>query len=258
MVESTTTDWAGIAAFVGAAAWLPILGRGIYVWLSKPKLDVVLDTSAELGYTSNATILNINVAVRGHRKPALIVKVEVHMKHAQGREIGLAWSGISETLSQAESTSGDQSSFKKTLPAIALQVLPNTDVIQRKILFNDPDQRNEANMKGGLLARRLSRLGNNPTEEQIRATDEFPDLVEVYRNGFCWEIGEYECELYIEVQELSNPIMRSFTFSLTAANVAHIKSNVQMIEDELLAISMNEKTDIPRWSWYYPSVQTTN
>ena len=52
-----------IAAYIGAAAWLPQLINVFYKYITKPKLRVFFNNTAEISYTSLGPILNIRMGV---------------------------------------------------------------------------------------------------------------------------------------------------------------------------------------------------
>ncbi|MEX0707661.1 MAG: hypothetical protein WD078_06815 [Woeseia sp.] len=134
---SNSINWELILALVGACAWIPIAIGAVRKWIIKPKLDIVIGQQAEVSYTTNSTVCNLEIAARVHNKPALITRVELQLQHAQGRSFNLNWTGLSETPLRSQSTTGDEAEYTRTLNAVAVQVLPNTDVVQRKVLFSD-------------------------------------------------------------------------------------------------------------------------
>lgn len=246
-------DWYGLAAVIGALAWIPILARWIYQWVAKPTMDVVISNVGELGYTTNGIIFNVQVAARVRKKPALITSIQLSLVHSNGRRINLVWNGLNEVLSQAESSTGDLASYTRTVPAIAVQVLPNTEIAQRKVMFDNVELRASANDLSGELVRRLMRIPD-ADEAQIVATDEYANLQEHYQNGFPWEAGTYAGEMSVTVHELKNPVVRKFRFAITDANVAHVRANLPLIEGYVRDLAANNNLVQPKFSWLNPVV----
>ncbi len=249
-------DATEIAAIVGAAAWLPILGQWVYrTWIAKPKLDVVVGSSGELGYTTFGAVLNPDLALRVQGKPALITKITIDLRHQQGRQTTLHWNGTTEVLQQAQSNSGDHASFTRTHSAVAMQVLPNTDVVPRKFQFNDSAAGRLFNEKSVLLARRLDRLPPPILLPAVQQSDEYIDLAEHGQESFPWEAGDYTATLSVEVQELKKPVSVGFSFSINAMQVTRIQANVATIKQETDCISINTpNAPLPVWNWTYPTL----
>ena len=51
-----------IAAYIGAAAWLPQIAAWIYRSVIKPKLRVIPNQFAEVGFTTYGPIFNVRMA----------------------------------------------------------------------------------------------------------------------------------------------------------------------------------------------------
>ena len=187
-VATNLVNWELLLALIGACAWIPIIFAAVRTWITKPKLDIVIGRQAEIGYTTNSTICNLELAARVHNKPALITRIELRLRHAQGRSFDLNWTGLSETPLRAQSTSGDEAEYTRTLNAVAVQILPNTDVVQRKVLFSDTVNGQQISMLGSSLGRRVQRmLPDVPTDEVVQSWDEYNELVDHLTNGFCWK-----------------------------------------------------------------------
>lgn len=250
-------NWLGLAAVIGAAAWLPILGQWAYRYFVKPSLDIVIGSTGELGFTTNGTIFNIQAAARVQTKPALITSIQMQLVHTNGRRIDLLWNGLTEDLSQVESTTGDRATYTRSLPAIAVQVIPNTEITQRKITFDDVNLRTRSIDLIGEADARLRRMPG-ATEPEVVATDEYISLIDHYRNAFPWEAGRYNGNIRVTVAELSDPIVKNFHFTITAANVDHVRSNIQIIETDFRALAMNERDHkAPRFAWVNPVVHAS-
>lgn len=259
-VEAVTNpvNWELILAFIGACAWIPIVFAGVRKCITKPRLDIVIGQQAEIGYTTNSTICNLELAARVHNKPILITRVEVQLRHAQGRNIDLNWTGLSETPMRAQSTTGDEAEYTRTLNAVAVQVLPNTDVVQRKVLFRDTIGSQQINVLGGSLGRRVQRmLPDVPTDNDVRRWDEYNQLVDHFTNGFCWEVGRYEGKVIVHTQELKQPVEKTFSFEVTANGLAHIRANIEAAQRHLLGLAQfDEERSKVVWAWLYPAVES--
>lgn len=255
---SNPINWGLILAFVGAAAWIPIAVGAARKWITKPKLDIVIGQQAEIGYTTNSTICNLELAARVHNKPALVTRIAIKLEHEQGRNINLNWTGLSETPLRAQSTTGDEAEYTRTLNAVAVQVLPNTDVIQRKVLFSDTAEGQQTTTLGGSLGRRVQLMHpNDPTEDDVKGWDEYSAFVDHLTNGFCWEVGRYDGKVIVHTQELKEPVEKTFSFSINANGLAHLRANVPAAKEKLLGMALfDEERSKDRWAWLYPLVES--
>lgn len=238
-------DLLGWAALIGAAAWVPIAWQWIERRFSKPVLDIVIGNVGEVGYNTISTILNLQIAIRARKKPALVTSLQLLLTHENGKRIKLRWHSLSEVLSHAESSTGDHAAYTRDVPATAVQVLPNSDVIRQKVLCNDIDQQIEANDLSGELAVRLDRA-QNATEEQVLQMDEYVNLQEHYREGYPWEAGKYNGELQITVHELKTLVVEKFSIEMTNGNVNHLRGNLQLIETNIRNIALNNDVPSPK------------
>lgn len=257
-VVSNPVNWELVLAFTGACAWIPIVIAAVRKWVTKPKLDIVLGQQVEIGYTTSSTICNLEVAARVHHKPVLITRVELQLRHAQGRSFNLNWTGLSETPLRSQSTTGDEAEYTRTLNAVAVQVLPNTDVVQRKVLFSDTAEGQQIATMGGALGRRVQRgLPDIPTEEQVAEWDEFNALVDQFTNGFSWEVGRYDGKVIVHTQELKNPVEKTFSFEVNADGLAHLRANIATARRQILGMARFDETQSKVvWAWLYPIVRS--
>jgi hypothetical protein len=103
---------AEIAAFIGAAAWLPQIGQWTYGWVAKPALRVSSGTKVELGYQIGyGPIVNMTLAISTSRKDAIIEKMVVEAKHEKGDTHTFTWVALNENFSDSE-PAGETSASK--------------------------------------------------------------------------------------------------------------------------------------------------
>jgi hypothetical protein len=63
---------AELAAYIGAAAWLPQIATWVYRWFVRPKITITPDRYGEVGFTSFGPIFNLRMAFASDRKDAII------------------------------------------------------------------------------------------------------------------------------------------------------------------------------------------
>lgn len=248
-----------IAAVVGAFAWLPIVAQLLYWWLVKPKVDLVVGGQAEVGYSIFGAIVNIQCAIRSSRKRCLVTDVDLTLRHANGRQLRFAWGDVVETLSDARSTAGDIAFTNRTLQAVALQILPD-ELVPRWIRHRDREFLRVGNEQHSRVARRIDRIGHvADLPDQVLASDEWRDLIELYETAFPWEAGRYRCELTATVAELSSTVRTTLFFELTQRNVDDLRANLPMIRLALLELGTipdPTRRTPERYNWAYPFVST--
>src|SRR3989304_9497204 len=99
---------AEIAAYIGAAAWLPQIAAWIYRYFVQPAVTVVPDKYAEVGFTSFGPIFNMKMAFSADNKDLIIDGFELLIRHSDGASRTLRWSGLSETFSEITDAAGNR------------------------------------------------------------------------------------------------------------------------------------------------------
>src|SRR3712207_214785 len=82
----------GIAAVVGAAAWIP----QILKWIAKPKLEVLSAPEIQLSFMIGGATMMWPLAISSERQDALIIKIDLTVTHRNGDSRLLTWGKIEE------------------------------------------------------------------------------------------------------------------------------------------------------------------
>jgi len=117
---------ADIAAYIGAAAWLPQIGVWIHGYFVTPRVTVLPGAEAEVGFTSYGPIFNVRMAFSADRKDAIIDGLEVMLKHADGDTRTLRWAGLSETFSEIRDDAGNRQVVSRDESPVALKIGTNS------------------------------------------------------------------------------------------------------------------------------------
>ena len=128
---------AEFAAYIGAAAWLPQIAAWIYRVLAKPKITIVPDRYADVGFTSYGPIFNIRMAFTADRKGAIIDGFELDLRHADGDVRTLRWSGLSETFSEITDAMGNRQIVGRDQTPIALKIWTES-LVEKIVRFQEP------------------------------------------------------------------------------------------------------------------------
>ena len=113
---------AEIIAYIGAAAWLPQIGKWIYNSVAKSKLKIVSAPTVEIGYSTFGPIVNLTVAISVECRDALIEKITLKATHKKGEERHLTWKWLNGKQHQIQSATDAIAEVSKNQPAVALKV----------------------------------------------------------------------------------------------------------------------------------------
>ncbi|HQU09324.1 MAG TPA: hypothetical protein PLV25_05120, partial [Opitutales bacterium] len=102
-----------IAAYIGAAAWLPQILAWIYRAVVKPKLRVVPNQMAEVGFTSFGPIFNVRIAFFVENRDLIIDGIDLVVRHEGGEERMFRWAGLGETFSEITDAAGNKQIVSK-------------------------------------------------------------------------------------------------------------------------------------------------
>lgn len=134
---------ADIAAWIGAAAWLPQIASWVHARFVRPLVRIMPDRSVSVGFTGYGPIFNVRVAIASERRDAILDKIAVTLRHEGGDQHELAWVSHREKFSQITDNQGNYQVVERDQPAIALQV--HTAILAEKfILFQEPSFREKA------------------------------------------------------------------------------------------------------------------
>jgi hypothetical protein len=187
MVTSTV-----IAAWLGAAAWLPPIIFLIYRSVIKPKVTIVPGKRVEIGYTTYGPIFNLRLAVSAARKEAIIDYVGASIQHEDRSSYEFEWEGMQETFSQIKNQSGIIQSVERDYSPIAL-FLNRFGVIERFFRF----QVSSFLFKAEELARSVRdhteylKKTKPDYHKELLDSRQVHDVLEYFNQYFFWKTGRY-------------------------------------------------------------------
>lgn len=229
----TAFEW---VALVGAAAWIPHIATLIYRAVVRPRVIIIPVPQIEIGYNFLGPILNMKAALFAERKDAIVIQMEVHLKHEKGREIVLQWQSFVETFSELRSQAGERAEFSRDQDATALK-LPTVLPVEKFIRFQDLDFQARANQLSTAADAEFNRSEQSGTPAAFLTSHAFNDLVRFYKHGFCWEAGRYEMTLRIHLMERGKPVVARTSFTLSQSEVEKLGANVPTIEESVRQIA---------------------
>ena len=86
-----------ITAVLGALAWMPQIIKWIVSWLRKPKLNIICDNEAQVGYIAFGSVLNVNLSFISKHKSSLVENMELIIKDNNNSTYNLNWAWYGET-----------------------------------------------------------------------------------------------------------------------------------------------------------------
>jgi hypothetical protein len=223
-----------IAAYIGAAAWLPQIILFIYSIIVRPKITVVPEKQVEIGYTSLGPIFNIRLAVSSERKNAIIDHVGVTLKHEDGSVHIFSWAGMKETFSQITDITGKmQQAVEREYNPIAL-VLIKSNLVERLFRFQDSIYHSKIYTLGQKVADHTIYLKTTKPNfhDELIESKEIHDLIKFEEEYFFWKPGKYCVNFSVKSPNTFNFSKSSFTFELKSYDVENLRKNLLLFKKE--------------------------
>ena len=246
-----------IAAYIGAAAWLPQIINIFYKYLTKPKIRVFFNNTAEISYTSFGPILNIRMGVLAEKKSLLLEDISLEIRHSDGDIHFLKWAGITEIHSEISDQNGNKQVISKEQPPIALKLFQDL-LTEKFIKFQEPKYHeqdsiliNELNSHVSFLA---SRNTTNVVAEALKSS-QLHNVLAYRENYFWWKKGKYTVSLKAKSPDRFNFEGNIFSFTLNQTEIDLLKFNSKSLS-EFLNAHIAQKDDISnvKWNWINPKI----
>jgi hypothetical protein len=103
MLNMTSAE---IAAYIGAAAWLPIVIGWLYKIFVKAKVTIIPAEFPEIGFSTLGPILNVRMVITAARKMAIIDSIDLLLSHQDGDVRKFHWTGMTEQVNQIVDEAG--------------------------------------------------------------------------------------------------------------------------------------------------------
>src|SRR5262249_43845015 len=250
-----TTD--EIAAYVGAAAWLPQIATWIFRYFVQPVVTIVPDRYAEVGFTTYGPIFNLRLAFSAEKKDLIIDGFELLLRHFDGDTRTLRWAGLSETFSEISDAAGRrQQVISRDQTPIALKI-GTESLIEKFVRFQEPRyHETDRPVLSSLIAHfNYLKRSNEPAAyvAQTLSSKELFAVLEAREKSFWWKPGRYEVTLKLSSPKRFKVTHSQFQFELSSHDVDRLKQNIATVESELRdGISSNlpdYKYQPVNWNW---------
>lgn len=250
-----------IAAFVGAAAWLPQISAWAYKLYRKPKVVIIPDAHAELGFTNFGPIFNVRLAVSADTHDVLLENFSVEVRHESGEKRTFRWQGTKETLNQIRDSAGIQQTVEKDETGIAIKVRPDA-LVDKFFRFQDPlfaSVTKPLTDEVQAFHSYLSTTKGPDVRDELMESEKFHKLVETFRSNFSWRPGKYSAKFHcnaIHSSVAQNPA--EVNFVLTPQDIERLRENFLRFEPyfewHVFGVTLGTVTHEPVFNWIYPKL----
>ncbi len=244
-----------IAAYIGAAAWLPQIATWIYRKLIQPSIRIVPNQYAEVGFTSFGPIFNVRLAFSAENKDVIVDGIEMLVRHQDGESRTLRWAGLAETFSEITDAAGNKQIVGRDQTPIAIKI-GTQSLLEKFVRFQEP-RYHEADrpVTQALVAHFNFLKQSNPTNyvPNVLASKELFSVLEARQKSFWWKPGRYDIELRLSSPHKFKLSNSRFYFNLTSIDVDLLKKNIASLDTELKNIVSSNLPDFKgqplNWNW---------
>ena len=244
-----------IAAYIGAAAWLPQIIAWIYRAFVRPKLRVVPNQTAEVGFTNFGPIFNVRMAFFVESRDLIIDDLDLVVRHQDGEEHTFRWAGLGETFSEITDASGNRQIVGKDQTPIAIKVVTQS-LLEKFVRFQEPRFHAADGPTTRTLVSHFNFLKQKAPDgfvTNVLESKEFFSVVELRQKWFWWKPGRYELTLKPRSPQKFQLIGSKFAFELQEIDVDMLRRNVPLIDTEIRNIIMSNvpeaKPEPLLWQW---------
>lgn len=249
-----------IAAYIGAAAWIPQIISWLYRALVKSKLLVIPNVFGEIGFTSYGPIFNVRMAFLVENRDLIIDGLGLSIKHEDGEVRDFGWAGLGETFSEITDASGNKQIVGKDQTPIALKV-GTQSLLEKFVRFQEPRFHELDSELTQVLITHFNFLKQRNQDSfvsEVLSSKEYFSVVTQRQNWFWWKPGRYEVTLKPSSPQTFQLDRKSFMFEISSAEVDLLRKNLSNIEIELknriLSNDPNAKSE--PFSWHWVNVKT--
>jgi hypothetical protein len=244
-----------IAAYIGAAAWLPHIGSWLYRNYVVSSIRLIPNQSGEVGFTNLGPILNFRMAFFVEKKDIVIDGMELSVRHADGDSRVLRWAGLAERLSQIVDASGTRQTVERDDFPIAIR-LSAQGLVEKFVRFQEPRFHETIRPIRRTLGAHFNHLKETAPDgyiEECLRSKEMAALHSAHENAFWWKPGRYDVAVVLtspQSFELQDP---TFAFELSTEDVAYLRANLALARAQIENLVRSTKPgfnaqSLP-WNW---------
>jgi hypothetical protein len=255
---------ADIAAYIGAAAWLPQIGRWVLAAFTRPKLTVVCPSVMEVGYTQFGPIVNLRMFIRAERRDVLIQRITLTAVHERGESHLLTWKWLQENQSQLIVPGQDPLWFRKHDDAVALPI-PNMTTALKFVGFRDDEFQSAVSELNPPLDEEIADLDKSPDRfaDELGKSKAFIAARDYFRDSMYWKEGGYTMKITLYEASLPSPYQQTYKFKLSKKNIVDLRANADQFETAVRNRSRSSESGEDSapppaplsWNWAYPTLE---
>jgi hypothetical protein len=249
-----------LAAWIGAAAWLPQIGKWIHDSWAKPKLRILPSATILLGYTNLGSSVQLTASLSTDRRNALIERMDLEMSHELGEKRHLTWVFVGEFGQQITVPRGEVMNFGRNEPATAIKI--TTDALTpRQILFQDPSFAQKATTLGEQVLehyRYLKTKDENPMKTLLESKELRPAR-EHFDRSFYWKPGRYTFEISLRTASSKDKHVQKFEIQLSNVDSDRLVSNCGLFAEYVTAAILDAEgvpPKYPEWKWLSTGIKS--
>lgn len=244
-----------IAAYIGAAAWLPQIAVWLYRAIVKPKLRVVPDQFAEVGFTALGPIFNVRMAFLVENRDLIIDDLELVARHEDGESRTFRWAGLGETFSEITDSSGNRQIVSRDQSPIALKVVVQA-LLEKTVRFQEPRFHQADAITTKALVTHFNFLKQKTPDNfvsDVLESKEFFSVVDSRQKWFFWKAGQYTLTLKPTSPQKFKLVESTYSFELSVADIEQLRKNIPTIDFEIKNVINSNIKDYKAapvvWQW---------
>jgi len=251
-----------VVATLGALAWLPHVLKWAIDRFARPKIRIIAERTAQIGYTSFGPILNLGIAFSVRRRDIVISSIKVRLKHESGEERILSWQGIVQMLGQMNAPKVGPIPWEKESSVLAIK-LTEKEIEERLIRFQEDDYHAKKGNYESHIAKKMTYLKKNGeyAPDKILKSEEMKDLSTFINQWFNWKQGQYTLTFQMESPQKFDLENNVYEFSLNPLNIELLESNKDLIplsyEDLFKSGIQGYQPQVTTWNWVNPILKKT-
>lgn len=252
---------AELAAYIGAAAWLPQIATWTYRRFVTPKITIVPDRYAEVGFTSYGPMFNVRMAFASDRMDAIIDGFELVVRHTDGDARTFRWSVLSETFSEISDNAGNRQVVGRDQTPIALKI-GTESLVEKIVRFQEPRYHETVQPAFLRLVAQfnfLKRSGSSDYVSEVLSSKELFELTDIRQKAFWWKAGRYDVNIRLSSPRKFRLTRSQFGFDLTSVDVDQLRQNLDTLTTEMQNVIKSNLPDFEaqpvNWNWANVDVQ---
>lgn len=246
-----------IAAYIGAAAWIPQIISYVYDRFSKPTLTISSATVGELSFTSFGPVLNFPIGMAVDKKSVTVQHCKLILHHEDGDKRELTWVGLRETMSEADNGNGVFTKFYTDIAPTLLHI--GREAESKFFRFQELLYKEKRNPAWFALRDHWDYLQKQNASKVmgVNRSAQMETMMSAIENSFWWKSGRYVLSVELQSPDQFNVTGDKYTFYLDTFNIDRMKKNLMLIRHEYENTLFEEMTSYKKKkiNYYWSNVE---